>query len=54
VKLGDRFGEDVEIIEGLHHGENVATTQLARLDMGTKVRVVAAAAASSGRATPSE
>lgn len=40
VKLGDRFGQDIEIIEGLNEGERVATTQLARLDTGTKVEDV--------------
>jgi RND family efflux transporter MFP subunit len=39
VKLGDRFGQDVEVIEGLKDGEQVATTQVARLDTGMKVRV---------------
>jgi len=37
VKLGDRFGPDVEIAEGASAGEQVATTQLARLDTGVKV-----------------
>ncbi|MBI3683834.1 MAG: efflux RND transporter periplasmic adaptor subunit [Acidobacteria bacterium] len=39
VKLGDRFDLEVEIIEGLHEGEAVATGPLARLDTGTKVSV---------------
>jgi RND family efflux transporter MFP subunit len=39
VKLGDRFDQNVEIIEGLERGETVAVTQLARLDTGTKVAV---------------
>jgi RND family efflux transporter MFP subunit len=37
VKLGDRFGDNVEIIEGIAEGEQVATTQLSRLDTGVKV-----------------
>jgi len=41
VKLGDRFEQDVEVIEGVREGERVADTQLARLDTGVKVRVVA-------------
>jgi RND family efflux transporter MFP subunit len=41
VKLGDRFGDDVEIIEGLSGGEQVATSQIARLDTGTRVRIAA-------------
>jgi RND family efflux transporter MFP subunit len=40
VKLGDRYGEEVEITEGLQPGELVATTQVNRLDTGFKVRVV--------------
>jgi RND family efflux transporter MFP subunit len=43
VKLGDRFGQDVEILEGLNEGEMIATTQVARLDTGTPVRVAAGA-----------
>jgi RND family efflux transporter MFP subunit len=43
VKLGDRFGSDVEVIEGLKEGEQVAITQVARLDTGTKVQVAAGA-----------
>lgn len=39
VKLGDRFEQEVEILEGLREGENVATGALARLDTGTKVQV---------------
>jgi len=41
VKLGDRFGENVEIAEGVEAGEQVATTQLQRLDTGARVRVEA-------------
>lgn len=39
VKIGDRFGTDTEITEGVQEGEQVATTQVARLDTGVKVRV---------------
>jgi RND family efflux transporter MFP subunit len=39
LKLGDRFDEDVEIVEGLEQGEQVAITQLNRLDTGTKVSI---------------
>lgn len=43
VKLGDRYGQDVEVTEGLKDGEMVATSQVARLDTGVKVRVASAA-----------
>jgi RND family efflux transporter MFP subunit len=43
VKVGDRFDSQIEILEGLTQGEQVATTQLNRLDTGTKVRVVTGA-----------
>ena len=39
VKLGDRFGDDVEIAEGAQEGDQVATTQLGRLDTGVKVGI---------------
>jgi RND family efflux transporter MFP subunit len=39
VKMGDRFESDVEILEGIEDGDVVATTQLAKLDTGVKVRV---------------
>ena len=37
VKLGDRFEQNVEILEGLEPGEMIAVTQLNRLDTGSKV-----------------
>jgi len=37
VKVGDRFGDNVEILEGLKEGELVAVTQVARLDTGSRV-----------------
>ena len=39
VKMGDRFETDVEILEGVSDGEEVALTQQAKLDTGVKVRV---------------
>jgi len=39
VKIGDRFGENTEITSGIEEGEQIATTQVARLDTGAKVRV---------------
>jgi len=41
VKVGDRVGQQLEILEGLKDGETVAVTQLARLDTGSKVRIAA-------------
>lgn len=38
VKLGDRFDQDIEVLEGVHDGERVATSQLNRLDTGSRVR----------------
>jgi RND family efflux transporter MFP subunit len=40
VKLGDRFGDKVEIVEGVESGDQVATSQLQRLDSGTRVHAV--------------
>jgi RND family efflux transporter MFP subunit len=39
VKMGDRFENDVEILEGVADGETVAVTQLSKLDTGIKVSV---------------
>jgi RND family efflux transporter MFP subunit len=39
IRLGDTFGADVEVIDGLQAHERVATTQLQRLDTGVLVRV---------------
>ena len=38
VKIGDRFGGEVEILDGLEDGEQVAVTSLGRLDSGVKVQ----------------
>jgi len=43
VKVGDRLDQQIEILEGLKDGEQVATTQLNRLDTGVKVRIQTAA-----------
>ena len=40
VKLGDRFGDSVEIVEGVAEGDVVAVTQVNRLDAGSKVQVI--------------
>lgn len=39
VKLGDRFGEKYEVIEGLQAQEVVATSNLEKLTLGTTVQV---------------
>ncbi|HWR54431.1 MAG TPA: efflux RND transporter periplasmic adaptor subunit, partial [Bryobacteraceae bacterium] len=39
VKLGDRYGEEVEVIEGLAQGDMIATTGVQRLDTGSKVQI---------------
>jgi RND family efflux transporter MFP subunit len=39
LKVGDRFENDIEIVEGVEKGEQVAVSQINRLDAGTKVRV---------------
>ena len=39
VKMGDRFETDVEILEGISDGDEVALTQQAKLDTGVKVKV---------------
>jgi len=39
VKVGDRFDNDVEILEGLQEGDLVATSQLSRLDTGVRVSI---------------
>jgi RND family efflux transporter MFP subunit len=49
VKLGDRFDQAVEIVEGLEEGEQVAVTQVARLDSGVKVRVATGEEEKAGR-----
>lgn len=39
VKLGDRFEQEVEIVEGLAQGDIVATGQLPKLDTGSRVQI---------------
>ena len=39
VKLGDRFDQDVEIAEGVKEGEQVALSNLNRLDTGTRIAI---------------
>ena len=39
VRIGDRFPKEIEILEGLDEGEQVAVSALERLDSGVKVRI---------------
>jgi multidrug efflux pump subunit AcrA (membrane-fusion protein) len=39
IKLGDRFGDDVEVLEGLKGGEVVASSELSRLENDLPVRI---------------
>jgi membrane fusion protein (multidrug efflux system) len=39
VKIGERFETEIEILEGVAAGETVATTNLPRLDTGSKVLI---------------
>lgn len=39
VKTGDRFDQNIEILDGVTEGDAVALTQLNRLDTGMKVRI---------------
>ena len=39
VKIGERFETEIEILEGVAAGETVATTNLPRLDTGSKVTI---------------
>ncbi len=48
VKVGDRFPQEVEILEGLEEGETVAISALSRLDTGQKVRIQAGDAPKKG------
>jgi RND family efflux transporter MFP subunit len=48
IKIGDVFGDDIEVIEGLDEAERVAVTQVQRLDTGVKVRVEDSRAAGKG------
>ncbi len=42
VRVGERFENDVEILAGVTAGETVATSNLARLDTGSKVSIAGA------------
>ncbi len=49
VKLGDRFAQEVEILEGVQDGERVAVGGLNRLEEGAKVSVDAGAGKQQGQ-----
>lgn len=49
VKLGDRFAQEVEILEGVQEGERVAVGGLNRLEEGAKVSVDAGAGKQKGQ-----
>lgn len=48
VKLGERFENEVEILEGVQAGETVAMSNLPRLDTGSKVAIDNSAPAEKG------
>lgn len=41
VKVGDRFDNQLEILEGVKEGDRVAVTGLAKLDTGSRVKIAA-------------
>ncbi len=41
IKVGERYDQELEVIEGLAQGEIVATTELNKLDTGVAVKAVA-------------
>ncbi len=45
VKLGDRFEESIEILEGVKEGDLIAVSSLGRLDTGSRIRAAAKGAA---------
>ena len=54
VKVGDRLDQQIEILEGLKDGEQVAVTQLNRLDTGVKVSIAKGDGAAPPRPTSRE
>ena len=55
VQLGDRFGDEVELIEGGKEHQRVAVSNLARLKDGTKVEIGnGKPSGSSGRRSPAD
>lgn len=54
VKLGDRFENEVEIVDGLQEGDQIAVTNLGRLDTGARVQIATGAEEKKGRKTAAE
>jgi RND family efflux transporter MFP subunit len=52
VKLGDRFDNSIEILEGVSEGDTIAVTGLARLDTGSKVRIATGPPPGAGKQGP--
>jgi hypothetical protein len=40
IKLGDRFGDFIEVVEGLKPGAWIATTGLTKIQQGSRVETV--------------
>jgi RND family efflux transporter MFP subunit len=53
VKLGDRFENSVEVLEGVGEGDTVAVSGLARLDTGAKVKIATGPPPAAGAAEKS-
>lgn len=49
VKVGERFPQEVEIVEGVEDGEQVAVSNLNRLDTGARVTIASPQSASAGK-----
>lgn len=49
VRIGERFPQEIEIVEGVREGERVALSNLNRLDSGSKVRIAPAESASNAK-----
>jgi len=52
IKVGDRFPQEVEILEGLEDGEVVAVTALNRLDTGQRVTIQTGEPGKKGETAP--
>jgi len=52
IKLGDRFGDTIEIIEGLNSGAVIAISELSRIRQGSRVQPLMVATAPKAAAAP--